>query len=127
MGDDRFYELIDLYKNPEHSGKLDDFDVSSEGYSSSCGDRFRVFIKLDKDRIKDMSFEGDGCVVSTVSLSKVCGYSIGKSVESVKNMGIGEIKKLIGIREISVSRLKCATIGLETIKQALSQGKKSGL
>ncbi|MCL4399317.1 iron-sulfur cluster assembly scaffold protein [Candidatus Parvarchaeota archaeon] len=127
MDDDRFYQLMEIYRNPEHQGELEDFDRSSEGYSSSCGDRFKVFIKLEKGRIKNISFRGDGCVVSTVSISKVCGYVIGKTAQEVEKMDIEDIKDLIGIQNISVSRVKCATIGLETIKQALLVGHQADL
>jgi NifU-like protein involved in Fe-S cluster formation len=119
MDESKYYEFIDLYKNPEHFGKLKDFDASEENYSSSCGDKFVVYIKMDSGSIRDISFEGNGCIISTVSLSKLCGAIIGKRTAEVDNMQISDVKKLIGVDQISLSRIPCAMIGLETVKKAL--------
>jgi nitrogen fixation NifU-like protein len=123
MDEEKYYDFIDLYKDPEHKGKPEAFDLSEEGYSTSCGDSFNVYIKLDGDRIRDVSFEGNGCIISTVSISKLCGYAVGKNIEDVKKLGLDDIKKLIGIEHISTSRIGCAMVGLETIKKALAKYK----
>ncbi len=123
MDEEKYYEFIDLYKDPEHKGKLEDFDLSEEGYSTSCGDSFSVYIKLDGDKINKVSFDGNGCIISTVSLSKLCGYLPGKDTGEVKNMTLDDIKKLIGIEHIGSSRIGCAMVGLETIKKALAKYK----
>jgi nitrogen fixation NifU-like protein len=121
MEDEKFYELIDVYRNPPNKGKLEDFDVSEEGYSSTCSDRFTVYIKFDGNKIKKSSFDGVGCVISTISASRLCDALVGKTAEEAQSMTIEDIKKLIGVDQISISRTKCATIALETVKNALSK------
>jgi NifU-like protein involved in Fe-S cluster formation len=123
MDEAKYYEFVDLYKNPEHFGKLKDYNLSEEEYSTSCGDRFRVYIKMDKKKVKEASFEGSGCIIATVSISKVCGYIIGKTKEEIIKMGLDDVKKIVGVDQISLSRISCATIGLETIKKALANSK----
>jgi NifU-like protein involved in Fe-S cluster formation len=123
MDEDKYYELIDIYKNPEHSGKLQDFDVSEEGYSTSCGDTFNVYLKMENGTIKEASFEGNGCIISTVSISKLCSEVVGKSSDKVNSMGLEDVKRIIGIDHISASRVGCALVGLETIKKALAKYK----
>ncbi len=119
MNEEKYYEFVDLYKNPDHKGKLKDFDFKAEEYSSSCGDVFTVYLKMENGKVKDATFEGNGCIISTVSISKTCGDIVGKTPEEIKKMSLGEIKKIVGVDEISLSRIKCATIGLDTIKEAL--------
>ena len=119
MDESKYYEFIDLYKNPEHFGKPARFDLSEEGYSQSCGDKFAVYIEMDGGNIRDAFFEGSGCIISTVSLSKLCGAMIGKPVAEVEKMQLADVKKLIGVDQISLSRIPCAMIGLETVKKAL--------
>ena len=53
----------------------------------------------------------------TVSLSKLCSYLIGKPLKEVKEMELKDIKNLLGIEDISISRVKCATVGLDTVKK----------
>ena len=117
MEDDKFYELVELYRNPEHYGKLSKYNYSEAGYSPSCGDKFSVYLDVENGIIKDASFDGKGCVISTVSLSKLCSYIIGKPLKEVKEMELKDIKNLLGMDEISISRVKCATVGLDTIKK----------
>lgn len=115
-----YYDMVDVYKNPHHYGKLKEFDLHSEGSSSSCSDSFVVYVKTDTGKISDISFEGSGCVVSTVSMSKVCDFLVGKDISVIKDMGLEDIKKLIGVDNISMNRVNCAMIGLKTIKKAVS-------
>lgn len=116
MEDEKFYELVELYRNPEHFGKLEKYDYSGEGYSASCGDKFSVYLEIKDGIIKNASFSGRGCVISTVSLSKLCSFLIGKKADEVKGLNLESIKKLIGIDDISISRIKCATVGLDALK-----------
>ena len=117
MGDDKFYELVELYRNPEHYGKLSKYNYSEEGYSPSCGDKFSVYLEVENGLIKDASFDGKGCVISTVSLSKLCDFLIDKQIKEVEKMELKDIENLLGIKDISISRVKCATVGLEAIKK----------
>ena len=117
MGDDKFYELVELYRNPEHYGKLSKYNYSEEGYSPSCGDKFSVYLEVENGLIKDASFDGKGCVISTVSLSKLCDFLIDKQIKEVEKMELKDIENLLGIKDISISRVKCATVGLDAIKK----------
>lgn len=125
MEDDKFYELVEIYRNPSHLGRLDDFNYSANGYSSSCGDKFIIYLKIEGGLVKDASFEGKGCVISTVSLSKLCGFLIGKRIDEIENMGLESVKELIGVKEISISRVKCATVGLDAVKNIYQNFAKS--
>ncbi len=117
MEDDKFYELVELYRNPEHYGKLSKYNYSEEGYSPSCGDKFSVYLEVENGLIKDASFDGKGCVISTVSLSKLCDFLIDKQIKEVEKMELKDIENLLGIKDISISRVKCATVGLDAIKK----------
>lgn len=121
MDEEKYYDMIELYKHPEHFGKPEDFDVEHEEYSSSCGDVFKVYLKMDGDIVKDASFEGSGCVISTISISKLCGEITGKKIHDILSMNLDDIKRIISVDAINSSRVKCATIGLETVKAALSK------
>jgi NifU-like protein involved in Fe-S cluster formation len=124
MEDDKFYELVELYRNPEHFGKPTKYNCSSEGYSPSCGDKFSVYLEVENNIIKDASFDGRGCVISTVSLSKLCSYLIGKKLNFVDSLNLESIKQLVGIDELSISRVKCATVGLDAIKKISAESNK---
>ncbi len=124
MEDEKFYELVELYRNPENYGKPKKYNYSEEGFSASCGDRFKLYLEIEEGVIKDASFEGSGCVISTVSISKLCGFLKGRKIKDVEDMNLESIKKLIGIDELSISRIKCATVGLDAVKKIYLESNK---
>ena len=42
---------------------------TSTGINPLCGDHYTVYVKLDGERIVDVSFEGAGCAISKASAS----------------------------------------------------------
>jgi nitrogen fixation NifU-like protein len=121
MDEMKFYELSELYKNPPHFGKMSDYTYSYEGFSPSCGDDFTVYLKIKDDNIEDASFFGYGCVISTISLSKLCDYIIGKKKDILNEIDLAKIESLVGIDKINPSRVKCATLGVDSFKKAISK------
>lgn len=59
----------------DHNGRTRQFekmegpDVAATGYNPVCGDRYRVFMRLNGARITDVRFHGFGCVLSRASAS----------------------------------------------------------
>ncbi len=121
MDEEKLYDLIDVYRDPPNFGKLEKFDLEEEGYSPSCGDRFKLYLCINDGIIRKASFDGNGCVISTVSASKLCSFVIGKTPSEVKQLTFSDIKKILGIDNISASRVKCATVALEAIKSAVNR------
>ena len=121
MDEEKLYDLIEVYRNPPNFGKPESFDIEEEGYSPSCGDRFKVYLCINKKTIEKVSFDGAGCVISTVSASKLCGFVVGKTAEEVEKLTVEDVKNILGIGTISAARVKCATVALGAIKSALKK------
>ena len=60
--------ILDHHKKPRNFRKLEG-GRHVEGYNPLCGDRVTVYLKMEGDVIKDISFEGSGCAISTASAS----------------------------------------------------------
>jgi nitrogen fixation NifU-like protein len=135
---DLYQEMIlDHGKNPRNFGKLDDADQCAVGHNPLCGDQLTVWVKLDGERITDVSFEGNGCAISMASASMMGETLRGRSIDDVRrvfdsfhdlvagdgkeNDGREKLGKLIvfsGVREFPV-RVKCATLAWHTLRAAL--------
>ena len=63
---DLYRELIlDHARRPRHFHKLEDATHTAEGINPLCGDKLRLYVRLDsQDVINEASFEGSGCVRS---------------------------------------------------------------
>ena len=55
-------ELIQNYERPMNKGKLKDANASMHEENISCGDKITLYLKIEKNKVSDVSFEGTGCI-----------------------------------------------------------------
>lgn len=111
--------ILDHYRDPEHFGVCDGHTHTCHSKNVSCGDEVTVYLKIENQKVVDFSFEGKGCAISVAAMSMISDEIIGKSVSDVILMTPEDVVGFLGI-EIGPVRLKCAVLGLNAIKQALS-------
>ena len=142
-------DLANLYREqvlahsrePQHFGRLDDADLVVAGNNPLCGDSLHVYIALDGDRVRALSFEGHGCAISVASASMMTGMLAGAArdealatVERVRTMLAGEdgsaldgtiqdtpVAALAAVRRYP-SRVKCAALAWQALHGALASG-----
>lgn len=111
--------ILDHYENPRHYGSLADASVVQQGGNPGCGDVVTFYLKMDTNgRIAEIRFEGDGCTISLAASSMVAELFAGKTLTEVEDTAPDLLLDLLG-REIAGTRLKCATLGLNTAKEAV--------
>ena len=138
---DLYRELIlDHARNPRHFGKLDDATHTAEGINPLCGDKLRLFVRLDDaQKIVAASFEGSGCAISVASASLLTDLIIGLSTDQAldcfatvtdrltspepkSDIDIGvnleKLRALDGVREFP-ARVKCATLAWHALNSAM--------
>ena len=57
--------ILDHSKRPRNFHELPDANRSADGFNPLCGDKATVFVRLEGDVVKDLSFTGKGCSIST--------------------------------------------------------------
>ena len=111
-------QILEHYKRPHNFGKPDVFDLEFEDSNPFCGDEQHVFLKLDGDgRVAEVSFEGQGCAISTAATSLLTDELQGKTREELLALPKDFVLELLGI-DISATRMKCALLGLKVVKGA---------
>lgn len=111
-------ELMSNYEHPHNKGKIPDADAEFHEYNPICGDDIIMYLKIKDDVIKDVKFDGDGCAISIASSSMLTDNVKGKTLEEVEKMGFEDLKDIIGV-DPGPARLKCATLPLKTLKEAI--------
>src|SRR4051812_45580122 len=71
--------IIDHSRKPRNFRVLDNANRTGQGRNPMCGDQVTLFMKLDKDVIQDISFQGDGCAIFKASASMMTDGLKGKS------------------------------------------------
>lgn len=130
--------ILDHSRRPHNFRFMPAADRQAEGFNPLCGDRVRLYLKLEGDRISDASFQGSGCAISTASASILTDtlkgktrteaeslFEIfhdlvtGKSATSAEPAKLGKLAVFSGVSEFPV-RVKCATLVWHTLKSALA-------
>jgi len=111
-------QILEHYKRPHNFGRLESFDLEFEDSNPFCGDEQHVFIRLDEsDRVAEVSFEGQGCAISTAATSLLTDELVGKTRQELLELPKDYVLELLGI-DISATRMKCALLGLKVVKGA---------
>ena len=128
--------ILDNYQNPNNKS------VSGTGYvkintrNVSCIDNLDIYLKIENDIIKDVSFEGEACVISISSTNILSNLLIGKNkkdgiylIDNYLKMINEEdydrevLGELLAFDDTSrqPSRIKCATLSANGIKKFLEE------
>ncbi len=113
--------MLDHYENPRNSGTIENAEAFHEGVNTSCGDIVKMYLKINEQNIVDgVKFEGEGCILSQAGASMMTEIVLGKKIEEIEELGPEAITDIIGT-DIALTRPKCTTLGLMTIKLALKE------
>jgi nitrogen fixation NifU-like protein len=130
--------ILDHNKNPRNFHQMTDANRSAEGYNPLCGDRLKVWLRLQDDVIEDVSFEGAGCAISKASASLMTSAVKGKRLAEVKDMfdlfqrmvtgtleeatdvkALGKLKVFSGVAQFP-TRVKCASLSWHALRSAIT-------
>lgn len=115
-------EILEHYKEPHNYGEIKDADKVAIAHNALCGDRQQWYLVFEETAtgkvIKDISFIGDGCVISTAAASLLSEYIKGKLVSELENMDQKTMENLIGTN-VTEARMKCLMLSLNTLKEEL--------
>jgi len=119
--------ILDHYKNPRGHGVIEGADAEADGQNPLCGDEVSIYVTFgNDDTIEDVKFSGRGCAISQASTSMLMEMVKGRSASEVATMSKDDLLEEVGI-PLTPIRLKCALLGLWTLKVALHKGKGTPL
>jgi len=120
--------ILDHYKNPRGHGLIEHADAEAEGQNPLCGDEVSIYVAFaeDGDTIDEVKFSGRGCAISQAATSMLTEIVKGRSAAEVASLPRDELLDEIGI-PLTPVRIKCALLGLSTLKLALHKAKGTPL
>lgn len=128
--------ILDHNKRPRNRRSLEGANHSAEGHNPLCGDNVQVFLITEGDVVRDVTFLGSGCAISTASASLMTEAVRGKTIAQAEAIfrefqtmvtspgsteshpDLGDLEVLAGVRDYPV-RIKCATLPWHTLHAAL--------
>jgi len=129
--------VLDHSRHPRNFQRLEPADRVVVGHNPLCGDKITLYLRLDHNRIDNLTFEGTGCAISMASASIMTDSLSHHAIEEAQS----EIDKIIrlftsstlneapvdgdmaaldGVRAFP-SRIKCAILAWKTLEAALQE------
>ena len=102
--------------NPLYMGRIDNPD----GYAcltGSCGDTMQIFLKFEDDRVKEASFQTDGCGSSMMCGSFAAEMALGKGPDELVDITGEAILEKLGAMPREEEH--CAFLAGQTLQEAL--------
>jgi nitrogen fixation NifU-like protein len=120
--------ILDHYKNPRGHGLLEEPDAHADGQNPLCGDEVSIYVAFEDDgeTIDEVKFSGRGCAISQAATSMLTEMVKGRKATEVATLPKDALLDEIGI-PLTPVRLKCALLGLSTLKLALHKAKGTPL
>lgn len=112
-GETAFHRWLD----PLHLGAIKEPD----GYAcltGVCGDTMQIFLRFENNRVKEASFQADGCGSSIVCGSFAAEMSLGKDPDELLEVTSEAILKKL--EKLPKEDEHCASLAAETLQEALN-------
>lgn len=129
--------ILDHSKRPRNFRAMGEPNQHAEGYNPLCGDKVTIYLRMEGERISDISFHGTGCAISTASASiltevlkgktraeaealfeRFHDLVTGKEPGNGRGLSLGKLAVFSGVSEFP-TRVKCAILAWHTLRSAL--------
>ena len=101
--------ILDHSKSPRNFHKLEGANRVAEGHNPLCGDNVAIYLLMEDDIIKNISFQGSGCAISKASASLLTDSLKGKSKAQAEEL-FGKVHDMV-----TTGRVNGAEIGKLTV------------
>jgi len=130
--------ILDHNRAPQNFRRMENANRRVEGINPLCGDRLTIWLRMEDDVIKDVTFQGSGCAISKASASLMTGAVRGKTREEAEALferfrrlvtgsmeadeveSLGKLAAFSGLSEFPI-RVKCASLSWHALKAALNE------
>lgn len=130
--------ILDHNRAPRNFKEIDGANRVADGDNPLCGDKFKLYLRLDNEVIEDIGFQGSGCAISKASASLMTSAVKGRTVREAEEIfgefhrmitgseigvdrkALGKLAVFSGVREFP-ARVKCASLSWHTLKAALDR------
>lgn len=128
--------ILEHSKRPRNFRALDKGARRAEGFNPLCGDRVTIYVDVENGVLKEVTFQGSGCAISTAAASVMTEVLRGRSCADAEALfdafhamvtgdphaasveELGKLGVFAGVSEFP-TRVKCAILAWHTLRAAL--------
>jgi nitrogen fixation NifU-like protein len=110
-------KVIEHFRNPRNYGRMEKPDGVGKVGNVVCGDIMELYIKVEKDVIRDARFQTFGCAAALATSSVITDLARGKSLERALNIGNKDVVKTLG--GLPPIKIHCSLLAVDALKEAI--------
>ena len=112
--------IRERWRRPRFRGDLPGASVTAEDVNPLCGDRVRMMVRVDDGSVAAARFAGDSCAICTASADVVAELVEGRTTPAAAALGAEDVLAVLQA-DIRPSRLRCLTLPISVLQQALGR------
>jgi nitrogen fixation NifU-like protein len=109
--------VMDHFYNPRNAGELADADGVGEAGNPVCGDIMKIYVKIEDDRIADISFQTFGCGAAIATSSILTELVKGKTVAEAEKITNRAVAEALG--GLPPQKMHCSNLAADAFHKAL--------
>lgn len=112
--------IRERWRRPRFRGELANATGVAEDVNPLCGDRVRVFVRVENGTVADIRFIGDACAICLASADVVAELARGRFVVDAAAVDAGDVLAVLQA-DIRPSRMRCVTLPVSVLGMALGR------
>lgn len=111
-------KVMDHFSNPRNVGELENANAIGQVGNAKCGDIMKIYMVIEDDIIKEVSFKTFGCGAAVATSSMATEMVKGKSIKealSLTNKAVME-----ALDGLPPAKVHCSVLAEEAINAAIS-------
>ncbi len=110
--------VVKEFQNPQNVGELKDANAVGTVGNATCGDIMKIYMKIEDNVIKDVSFQTFGCAAAIATSSVATSMIKGKTVDEALKITNAQVVETLG--GLPAQKLHCSVLAEEAIKAAIN-------
>jgi len=111
-------QVLKHFQNPQNVGEIKNPDGTATVGNPVCGDVMRMFLRVEKNKIKDIKFQTLGCGAAIATSSVITQMAKGKSLQEADKISKQKVVKALG--GLPASKLHCSVLAVEALQKAIA-------
>ena len=109
--------VVKEFQNPQNVGEMKDANAVGTVGNATCGDIMKIYMKIEDNVIKDVSFQTFGCAAAIATSSVATSMIKGKTVDEALKITNAQVVETLG--GLPAQKLHCSVLAEEAVRAAV--------
>ncbi|MCC6446372.1 MAG: iron-sulfur cluster assembly scaffold protein [Armatimonadetes bacterium] len=113
---------LEHFKSPHNCGEMSEPDGVGEAFNPLCGDRMRLYLRVEGESIRQAAFQAEGCAAAIAAASMTTLLVEGKTLDEALSIRDEDVAKALG--GLPESKIHCSILAEDAIQAAVEEARR---